>query len=216
MASDLVGAMNRARVGGSGFTVFTWDNKPILFARQIHHESPTAVGGGVVEIHPMDEPYPVELVTPQAASMGTIILDLYELYGAQVWERLATYLGGDPAGTSTSRPDSVNGNGVGPVDIVGVFNAVANSPSPIRIVKYVKPPQIRGKSMRPYTEEYHNCVISQVADGETIEVGTMAVIKQITVNYTYMTRNGRNPMRERKSANLGGQALYDSSTTSYG
>jgi hypothetical protein len=216
MADELIGARNRARVAGSGFTVFTWDNKPILFAQQISHSSPAPVSAGVVEIHPMDEPYPVELITPQAATMGTLVLDLYELYGAQVWERLASYLGGDPAGTSTVRSDSINGQGKGPVDIVGIFKAVADSPNPIRIVKYVKPPTIRGKSMKPYTEEYHNCVISNVEDGETIAIGTMEIVKRITVNYTYMTRGGRNTMRERTSTNLGGVTPYDSSTTSFG
>ena len=216
MADELIGARNRARVAGSGFTVFTWDNKPILFAQQISHSSPQPVGGGVAQIHPMDEPYPVELITPQAASMGTLTLDLYELYGAQVWERLAGYLGGDPAGTSATRQDSVSGKGKGPVDIVGIFNAVANSPDPIRIVKYIKPPSIRGKTMKPYTEEYHNCVISSVVDDETIQIGTIEIVKRIQVNYTYMTRGGRNPMRERRSTNLGDVAPYDSSTTSFG
>jgi hypothetical protein len=70
--------------------------------------------------------------------------------------------------------------------------------------------------MKPYTEEYHNCVISNVLDGETIEIGSMEVVKQITVNYTYMTRGNRNPMRDRKSSNLGGVTPYDSSTTSFG
>lgn len=205
MAGDLQGAQSRARVGGSGFTVFTWDNKPILFARQVSHTSPAPVGAGTVAIHPMDEPYPVELITPQAASMGTLVLDLYELYGAQVWERLATYLGGDA---------KTGGTGKGPIDIVGIFQAVANTPNPIRIVKYIKPPQIRGKKMAPYTEEYHNCVISQVMDGETIEVGTMEVIKQLTVNYTYMTRGGENKVVDgAKSRNLGGVA--NSTTTSF-
>ena len=215
MADDLIGARNRARIAGSGFTVFTWDNKPILFAQQIEHQSPTPVAN-ITPIHPMDEPYPVELITPQAATMGTLVLDLYELYGGQVWERLAGYLGGDPSGTSSVRNDSVIGSGKGPVDIVGVFNAVANTPNPIRIVKYIKPPAIRGKTMKPYTEEYHNCVISAVADSETINVGKMEIIKQITVNYTYMTRGNRNPMRERRSTNLGGTTPYDSSTTSFG
>jgi len=215
MADDLVGAKNRARVAGSGFTVFTWDNKPILFAQQIVHTSPQPVAA-TAAIHPLDEPYPVELITPQAAGMGTLTLQLYELYGGQVWERLAGYLGGDPRGTSAVRKDNVTGGGKGPVDIVGIFQAVANTPTPIRIVKYIKPPQIRGKTMKPYTEEYHNCVISQVADGETIQVGTMEIIKEMTVNYTFMTRGNRNPMRERRSANLGGLTPYDSSTTSFG
>jgi hypothetical protein len=205
MAGDLKGAQNRVRVGGSGFTVFTWDNKPILFAQQIAHQSPQPVGQGIAAIHPMDEPYPVELITPQAAGMGILTLDLYELYGAQVWERLASYLGGDAKTTGT---------GKGPVDIVGIFQAVANTPNPIRIVKYVKPPQIRGKVMKPYTEEYHNCVISQIADGERIEVGTLEVIKQITVNYTYMTRGNENPVVDKmKSRNLGG--VSNSITTSF-
>lgn len=213
MADDLLGARNRARIAGSGFTVFTWDNKPILFARQIKHDSPQPVAG-TVQIHPMDEPYPVELITPQAAQMGQLTLELYELYGGQVWERLASYLGGDPKGTSSVTSDSVTGSGKGPVDIVGIFNAVANTPNPIKIVKYIKPPKIRGRQMKPYTEEYHNCVISAVADGETIEVGTMEILKQITVNYTFMTRGNRNPVRERRSTNLGGLTPYDSSTTS--
>lgn len=216
MADDLKGAKNRARVGGSGFTVFTWDNKPILFARQISHTSPTPVGAGTVPIHPLDEPYPVELITPQAASMGTLVLELYELYGAQVWERLAGYLGGDPnASSAIGFGDGVTGKGKGPVDIVGIFHAVANTKNPIRIIKYVKPPQIRGRTMKPYTEEYHNCVISTVQDGETIEVGTMEIMKQLVVNYTYMTRGFRNPMTKRKSANLGGITPRDSSTTSF-
>jgi hypothetical protein len=215
MADDLIGARNRIRVGGSGFTVFTWDDKPILFAQQINHTSPTPVAA-TREIHPMDEPYPVELVTPQAAGMGTLTLQLYELYGGQVWERLAAYLGGDPAGTSTLAKDSVLGKGDGPVDIVGIFNAVANTSKPIRIVKYIKPPQIRGKTMKPYTEEYHNCVISQVEDGEQIAVGTLEVVKNMIVNYTFMTRGGRNPMTQRRSTNLGGITPYDSSTTTFG
>src|SRR3954462_4057207 len=108
MAGDLNGVRNRARVAGSGFTAFLWDNKPILFARQISHQSPTPVGPGTVPIHPMDEPYPVELITPLAASMGTITLELYDLYGSKVWERLATYLG--------KRVTSESSTPTGPVD----------------------------------------------------------------------------------------------------
>lgn len=188
--NELSGRRNRARVGGSGFTVFAWQNKPILFARQISHQSPTPVGPGTVPIHPMDTPYPVELITPMAATMGQITLELYELYGSNVWEQLKG-LGGN--------------NGKGPVDIVGIFKAVANMADPIRIFKYIRPPSIRGKRMTPYTEEYHNCVVSQVMDGETIEVGTMEVLKQMVINYTHITRGGRNDVLRR--TNLGNGAL---------
>jgi hypothetical protein len=204
MAKDLEGASIRARVGGSGFTVFTWDNSPIILAQEVSHKSPTPVGQGTVPIHPIDEPYPVELITPLAANMGELTLNLYEVYGEQIWERLANYLNKRQypvPGTESSSPNA--GSGHGPVDIVGIFNAIANSPKPVKIVKYIKPPHIRGKTMKPYTEEYHNCVISSVTDGETIQVGTMEIVKQIVVNYTFMTRGNANPMKENRSKGLG-------------
>ena len=183
---------SRARVGGSGFTVFKWDGNPILFARQISHTSPQPVGPGTVPIHPMDTPYPVELVTPQALSMGTLTLELYELYGSNVWERLAGYL------NNTSSSDTNRG----PVDLAGLFQNVAQRGTPIQIVKYINPPARTGSTTpnpTTYTEEYHNCVISQLQDGETIEVGTMEVLKQMTVNYTHLTRGGRNQLLDNVS-----------------
>lgn len=199
--NELSGRRNRARVGGSGFTVFAWMNKPILFARQISHQSPAPVGPGTVPIHPMDTPYPVELVTPMAATMGTITLELYELYGSNVWERLQSLAG--------NNKNSSNG----PVDIVGIFKAVSNTSKPITIFKYIRSPSIRGKPFDTYTEEYHNCVVSQVADGETIEVGTMEVLKTMTVNYTHITRGGRNDVLKR--GNLGADNLVAPPENSY-
>lgn len=192
IGNNAVSNRSRARVGGSGFTVFVWDNRPILYARQISHQSPAPVGPGTVPIHPMDTPYPVELVTPQATSMGTLTLELYELYGSNVWERLASYLNTTP---------NASGNNRGPVDLAGIFAQVAKQGRPISIVKYVRPPARTGgvPSARPYTEEYKNCVISQLQDGETIEVGTMEVLKQITVNYTHLERGGRNQLLERST-----------------
>lgn len=188
-----LGRRNRARVGGSGFTVFAWMNKPILFAKQVSHQSPAPVGPGTVPIHPMDTPYPVELVTPMAATMGTITLELYELYGSTVWERLKE-LDKSPKGG-------------GPVDIVGIFKEVSNTKHPITIFKYIRSPSIRGSAFRTYTEEYHNCVVSQVMDGETIAVGTMEVLKQMVVNYTHLTREGNNSVLE--NTNLGANNIQN-------
>lgn len=159
---------NRARVGGSGFTVFMWEGQPIAFARQIAHVSPTPVGPGPTPIHPMDEPYPVEVITPAASNMGSLTLDLYELYGKKVWERLS--------GLANT------------LDLVNIFIAVAERRNPISLVKYIYPPKLGGTVIPPYTEIYHNCVITNVVDGEAIEVGTMEIRKQIEVAYTYMSR----------------------------
>lgn len=158
----------RARVGGSGFTVFMWAGEPIGFAQQIAHTSPTPVGPGPTPIHPMDSPYPVEIITPAAANIGTLTLRLYELYGEKTWDELK-HLSGS-------------------VDIVDIFIRVAALDNAVNMVKYVRPPKIGGKQVAPYVEQYHNVVITNVEDGEVIEVGTMEIMKTITVAYTYMTR----------------------------
>lgn len=162
---------NRVRVGGSGYTVFAWSGRLLAFANQVAHTSPAPVGPGATPIHPMDEPYAVEMITPAAAGPGSLTLEFFELYGSQVWERL---------------------NGLeGAVDIVDIFRKQAAMENPIRVVKYIRPPVLRGKRMAAYTEEYNNAIVTNVVDGETINVGTMEVLKQITIGYTHLTRDGR-------------------------
>lgn len=187
--NETSGRRNRARNGGSAFTVFAWQSKPILYTKQVSHQSPAPVGPGTVPIHPMDAPYPVELMTPMAATMGTITLELYELWGSTIWERLPG-LEGNPEAN-------------GPVDIVGVFKEVAEMGSPVTIFKYIRFPSREGRGPGAYTEEYHNVVVSQIANGETVEVGTMEVLKQIVVNYTHTTIGGNNPVLQNKGQ-LGG------------
>ena len=192
---------NRARVGGSGFTVFTFAGQPIAFAQQISHTSPTPVGPGPVAIHPMDEPYPVQVITPAASGMGSLTLNLYELYNSRVWDRLGAQLGAiGSKGNSGNNPfpgqspDLTFGQAVltDAIDLVDVFIRIAEAPpGTVNVVKHIRPPKLWGAKSNAYTEEYHGCVITNVLDGEAIEVGTMEVIKQVTVGYTHMTRNGR-------------------------
>lgn len=172
---------SRTRVGGSAFTIFLWQSDPIGFARQIGHVSPTPVGPGPTPIHPLDEPYPVEIITPAAQNIGTLTLELYELYNQKVWDNLK--------GLS------------GYVDLVNIFIAVAAMGRGVQMAKVIRPPNlgqsgstdqstIVSNAPRPYTEYFHNCVITNVEDGETIEVGTMEISKRITVAYTSITRDG--------------------------
>lgn len=172
MASSDNRAPRRTRVGGSGFTVFTWNAgngpEPIVFARQVAHTSPAPVGPGPVPIQPLDERHPTEIITPAATSMGQLVLEFYELYGSKVWDKLSRV---------------ANSN-----DLAEIFLKVANTPNDIKMVKHVRPP--KGSNITsPYTEIYHKCVITNVQDGETIEVGTMEILKQVTIGYTHVTRN---------------------------
>lgn len=197
---------NRVRVAGSGFTIFTFGGQPVAFAQQVQHISPQPVGQGASAVHPMDEPYPVEIITPAAAGMGQLTLNLFELFGqngtaSKVWDRLGASLGGSslssPFGSTTNTNSSTNlsigGDGVfqNATDIVDIFlrQAKAN-PSQLNVVKYIRPASAGG-SPTPYTEEYNGCVITNVEDGEQIEVGTLEIIKRVSVAYRYVTRNGQ-------------------------
>lgn len=157
---------NRVRVGGSRFTVFHWNGSLIAFAQQVEHTSPTPVAEPVA-IQPMDSVRPLQVITPAAAGMGTLTLNLIELYGEQVWERFS-----ELAGTT---------------DLVDIFQAIAASKNPIAMTKIIKPPTLGGFTMPPYMETYHNCVITNVANGEQITIATMEIRKTITVAYTHMT-----------------------------
>lgn len=162
----------RARVGGSGFTAFVFGGVPIGLARQISHTSPTPVGPGPVPIHPLDAQHPIDIVTPAASNIGTLVLELYEMYGKKVWDDLLTDLDGA-------------------VDIVDVYVRIAKRKEELTLVKVIKPPVLGGQTGKQYSEVYHNCVITNVEDGEVIEVGTMEVLKRITVAYTHLTNDPR-------------------------
>lgn len=186
---------NRVRVGGSGFTIFFFGGQPIAFAQQLAETSPTPVGPGPVAVHPLDEPYPTQVITPAASGMGSLTLNMYELYNQKVWDRLAADVKGsssNPFGGQGSNDINTN-NGVfdGAVDLVDVFIRQAEFPRALNVVKYIRPPTLGGRAGRPYSEQYHGCVITNIVDGEQVEVGTMEIIKQITIAYRYKTRNGR-------------------------
>jgi hypothetical protein len=167
MAGNTQQGVRRFRVGGSGFTVFRWRGSPVAFARQVANTSPAAVGPGPTPIHPLDAPHPEEIITAAATSMGQLQLELYELYGRKSWDDLAGLAGSH--------------------DLQEILLRVANTPDAIAMTKFVFPPE--GSRVGNYSETYHNCVITNVLDGETIEVGTMEVLKQIVVGYTHSRRS---------------------------
>jgi hypothetical protein len=195
---------NRVRVGGSGFTAFFFMGQPIAFCEQVSITTGQPVAPAT-PIQPMDEPYPVQIITPAAAGPGTMVLQLTELYGKKVWDRLGGDLGypqnvtrmsGVDPGTSTAV--SI-GDGIlkGLVDIVDVFIRISQQPpGTVEVVKYIRPPALYGQAAGSgaYSETYRNCVISNIEDGETIAVGTMQLVKNITVMYTHVLRNKEAPL----------------------
>lgn len=201
----------RVRIAGAGFTLFIFKGQPIAFCEQVAHTSPKPVAQ-FSAIQPMDEPYPIEILAAPAAGPGQLVLNLFELFGtsgnaSKVWDRLGANVGGitstgiafssgtytNASTTYSSLVGNVNTTDApfaNAVDIVDIFIRQAMlTPGTIDIVKIIRPLSA-GADATAYTEEYNGCQIVDVVDGEQVAIGTVEVIKQITVAYRYITRNG--------------------------
>lgn len=207
---------NYVRRGGSGWTLFTFAGQPIAFCQQVAHTSPRPVGQGASAIQPMDEPYPIEIITPAAAGMGTMTLNMFELFGqggkaSKVWDRLgygasngALPFGALGAGQGQGLAGNLPGQGLpnagasnffaGAVDIVDLFIRQATiAPQHMQVVQIIRPPANPASGATPpapYFLQYVGCVITDVQDGETIDVGTLEVLKTLTIAYRYVLRDG--------------------------
>lgn len=214
MASTTAAQNARVRIAGAGFTLFTFNGQPIAFCQQVAHTSPKPIAQ-FSAVQPMDEPYPIEILVPPAAGPGQLTLNMYELFGTggnanKVWDRLGANVGAvnaDGTAFGSTGPSNVSTNFsslvgrvdapfAGAKDIVDIFiRQAVISPENMSIVKYIRPlsaGQMSGGSFsQPYTEQYIGAQIVDAVDGETVAVGTIEIIKQITIAYRYTLRNGQ-------------------------
>jgi hypothetical protein len=166
----------KVRVGGSGFTVFQWNSSIIGWARTVGHQTPQPVAPPSA-IQPLDSRYPLQIITPAAIGAGTLNVAYFEKYNQKIWDEIMTTV----SGGSTTKFN----------DLVQVFIQLAAQNNPITCMKVVAPPVLRGAQPRTYADVYHNCVITNIDDSENIEIGTMEIVKSMTISYTYMTRYGK-------------------------
>lgn len=224
MANSFSNQLANTRKAGSGFTIFVFGGVPIAFAQQVSHQAPRFVNQPS-PIQPMDEPYPVEILIPVAAGVGTLVLNLYDLWAnnanvvAKVWDRLGNNGNSDGTpgangntGSSLPGTSGVTGENFGSLGGGGIFGhasdivdiAIAQaqaSSSQMSIVQYVRQMPNVGQGLGANSSptlvggnagyiQYHGNTIVDVRDDETVAIGTLEVVKQITVNYTYATRGG--------------------------
>jgi hypothetical protein len=152
---------SKVRLGGSGLTVFAWGGSgaPLAFLQTIQDTAPTPVAQAV-PIQSITDPTPVEIVTAQAVGAGTLRLTFYEVWNHSVWQALPGF----------SKATS----------LLEVLKTQLSQGS-ITCRKIIKTPT------GPKTKVYHNCVIVDIDDGETINIGTMQISKGLTVMYTSAT-----------------------------
>jgi len=160
----------RVRVVGSGFTVFHWNfpgsgNTVIAFAKEVSVSSVQPVGTGFEVIQPLNSTRPIEIITPGAHGAGQLTLTLTELYNKKVWQRLAGLTGAN--------------------NIIDIMRIIAENGEGVKITRTIKPPSGIGGANQITT--YHDCVVTQMGDDETVGIETMSVNKVMTVMYTYAT-----------------------------
>jgi hypothetical protein len=153
----------RARNLGSNFTAFRYAGKNIAYLEQVNDQGQRPVGQGIQSIHPLGHRHPTEFVTARAIQAGSLTLSIRELWHEEIWEQMAGL-----AGTK---------------DIIEVFERLAAQQNYVTCTKIITPP-----GGNKYGKTYHRCVISDIADGETFDIGTLSVPKTITVAYTHTTK----------------------------
>ena len=164
------------RVGGSGFTVMTWGGATLAYLQTIQDTAPTPVAQAV-PVQSISDPFPTEIVTARAVGAGTLRLTFYETWDHAVWEDLLMtgHPGKSPLVPGLTRESS---------SLLDVFKQQVLSAA-IVITKVIQSPNNKNK---PRVKVYHNCRITDVDDGEQINISTMIMPKGITVMYTHYTQ----------------------------
>lgn len=154
----------RVRVVGSGFTTFNYMGMPIAFLDQVVDSGQPPFGGaGYEAIVPVGARYPVEIATSRVLAEGTLTCTIRELWNEPIWWQLAGLAGTD--------------------NIVDVWDRLAQQQSETTCQIIIKPPG----SPTWRAKVFHDCVVTRIEDGETLNVGALSVAKNILIVYTHTT-----------------------------
>ena len=169
MAQDVNQGENlHARVLGSGFTWFNYRGTVVAFTQALGIISPAPVAEPQA-VQPLNYRRPAEIVVPRAIGAGTLTVTGIELWNQPVWARLT--------GLGAAR------------DLADVFQLMWNSGTADLVASVVvDPPPGRGSSGRKYFRTFHGIKISNIDDGETVDITTMTQGKVITMMYAWSTR----------------------------
>lgn len=153
----------RVRVVGSGFTTFNYKGQPLAFLDGVVDSGQRPFGQGFEPIIPIGASYPVEIATSRVLDMGTLTCTVRELWNEPVWWQLTGLAGAET--------------------IIDAWAALAADPGETTCQMIIKPPgQPTWRS-----KVYHDCVVTAIEDGETVNVGALSVAKNITIAYTHTT-----------------------------
>lgn len=153
-------SQSKTRVGGSGYTVMSWQGQQLAWLQTLNDTAPTAVAPAQA-IQPIDEKHPVEIITAQAVGAGTLQLTFFELWNGPVWAQLPGFEGTN--------------------NLLDVLERQLTL-GEITCRKIIKNPNGTYR-----TRVYHNCVITDFDESETVNIGSLSLPKSIRVQYTHTT-----------------------------
>lgn len=153
-------AESKSRVGGSGHTTLLYQGQRLAYLQVIQDTPPTPVATAQA-VQPIDEPVPLEIVTSKAVGVGTLRMTFYEQWVSPVFSQLPGLEGTNSLLEVLQRQISL-----GKITL----QKVVRSPNGIMRARV-----------------YHDVVITDIDEGENINIGTMTLPKTITAQYCYTT-----------------------------
>ena len=151
---------SKSRIGGSGFTTMLWQGQRLAYLQVLQDTPPTPVATAQA-VQPIDEPVPMEIVTSMAVGVGTLRVTFYELWNSPVWSSLPGLEGTNNLLDVLKRQIQLG---------TVTMQKIVKSPSGIMRARV-----------------YHNCVVTDIDEGENVNIGTMTLPKTLTIQYCYST-----------------------------
>lgn len=151
---------SKTRVGGSGFTTMLYQNQRLAYLQVMQDTPPTPVATAQA-VQPIDEHVPLEIVTAMAVGVGTLRCTFYELWNEPVWAALP--------------------------GLEGTFNLLDVLRRQVNLGAITMQKIIKSPSGLMRARIFHNVVVTDIDEGENINIGTMTLPKTLTFQYCYTT-----------------------------
>jgi hypothetical protein len=137
-----------------------FQNQRLAYLQVMQDTPPTPVATAQA-VQPIDESVPLEIVTAMAVGVGTLRCTFYELWSEPVWSALP---------------------GLG-----GTNNLLDVLKRQITLGTITMQKIIRSPSGIMRARVYHNVVVTDIDEGENVNIGSMTLPKTLTFQYCYST-----------------------------